>query len=45
MAEAVCNRCNTIVDFQHVTAGYWAYCPHHEEDLFKFECRLVVWDD
>lgn len=37
----VCNRCNTIVDQSpdNVSAGYFAYCPTHDEDLYEFECK------
>jgi hypothetical protein len=44
-SEAVCNRCNTPVEFENVTPGYFAWCPHHDEDLFKFECKIKVWND
>lgn len=44
-SEAVCNRCNTPVEFQDVTPGYFAWCPHHDEDLYKFECKIEVWND
>lgn len=35
-----CNRCNTVVDLDKskVSEGYFAYCPTHDEDLYKFEC-------
>ena len=39
---ALCNRCDTPVEFDEVSPDYWAYCPQHEEDLYKFECKLEV---
>ena len=39
---AVCNRCDTPVDFDDVSPGYWASCPEHDEDLDKWECKLEV---
>jgi hypothetical protein len=39
---AVCNRCETPVKFSGVTAGYWAVCPEHDEDLDKWECIIKV---
>lgn len=46
MSEAVCNRCNTPVETNYdVTPGYFGWCPYHDEDLFKFECKIEVWDD
>ena len=32
-----CNRCNTEVSFDDVSPDYYAVCPHHDEDLYKFE--------
>lgn len=33
----VCARCKTPVTFGQVSAGYFATCPQHDEDLFEFE--------
>ena len=33
----VCARCKTPVVFDDVSAGYYAVCPEHYEDLYKFE--------
>lgn len=43
-ATALCNRCDRPVEFDPntVTQGYFAWCPYHDEDLFKFECYLEV---
>jgi hypothetical protein len=45
-ATALCNRCETPVILDDVeslvSTGYWAYCPEHDEDLYKFECKLEV---
>jgi hypothetical protein len=32
-----CYRCQSIVSFEKVSFGYFAYCQMHDEDLFKFE--------
>lgn len=40
----VCIRCNTPVVFEQVSAGYFAVCPQHYEDLYKFETMSVVAD-
>ena len=32
-----CNRCNTEVSFDDVSPDYYAVCPRHDEDLYKFE--------
>jgi len=34
-----CKRCNTKVSkhYKLVTKGYYAFCPKHYEDLYKFE--------
>jgi hypothetical protein len=46
MSEVVCNRCNTPVETNNgVTPGYFGWCPHHDEDLYKFECKVEVWND
>lgn len=39
----VCSRCETPVTFNNVSAGYWATCPEHDEDLFQFECERGEW--
>ena len=45
-SEVVCNRCNTPVETNNgVTPGYFGWCPYHDEDLFKFECKIEVWND
>jgi len=36
----VCNRCNTPVVFEDVSPGYFAVCPEHYEDLYKFETKM-----
>ena len=41
-ATALCNRCDTPVEFDDVSPGYWASCPEHDEDLYKVECYLEV---
>jgi uncharacterized protein YcgL (UPF0745 family) len=35
--KEVCRRCNTEVLYTDVSEGYYAQCPEHDEDLFKFE--------
>ena len=44
--RALCARCKSSVIVQHLdyytTGGYWAYCPEHDEDMFKFECIVEV---
>jgi hypothetical protein len=32
-----CNRCNAKVVFENVSPNYYAVCPEHYEDLYKFE--------
>jgi len=39
---AVCNRCETPVEFENVSPDYWAVCPEHDEDLDKWECKIEV---
>lgn len=39
---AVCNQCNTPVSFDNVLTDYWAYCPTHDKDLFKDDCKVMV---
>lgn len=36
-----CTRCETPVSFDDVCEGYFAVCPHHEEDLYEFETMLL----
>jgi hypothetical protein len=40
--KAVCSRCDTPVEFDEVSPGYWAVCPSHDEDLFMIECKVEV---
>ena len=35
----VCARCSTEVSYREVSAGYYAVCNWHDEDLFEFETR------
>lgn len=35
--QVVCRRCKTVVVFEGVTAGYYAICPYHDEDLYQIE--------
>jgi transcription initiation factor IIE alpha subunit len=35
----ICNRCETEVTFDEVSEGYFAFCPKHDEDLYKIETR------
>jgi hypothetical protein len=35
--ESKCNRCDATVLFTGVSDGYFAVCPQHYEDLYKFE--------
>jgi hypothetical protein len=32
-----CNRCQSVVSFEEVTEGYFAFCLMHDEDLYQFE--------
>ena len=32
-----CRRCGGVVSFVGVSAGYFAVCEYHDEDLFSFE--------
>ena len=43
LTRAVCNRCDTPVEFDDVSPGYWASCPEHDEDLDKWECKVEVY--
>ena len=49
-----CNRCNSIVSKRKELISdeeYFAYCPHHDEDLYLIECsesqekniKFIVW--
>jgi hypothetical protein len=44
--KPLCARCKSPVVVQHLDyyakGGYWAYCPAHDEDLFKMECIIEV---
>lgn len=33
----VCSRCFTEVNYSASTADYYAFCPEHDEDLYKHE--------
>ena len=33
----ICRRCETPVIYTDVSEGYFAVCPEHNEDLYKFE--------
>jgi hypothetical protein len=35
-----CNRCQSIVSFEAVSNGYFAYCQMHDEDLYQFETYI-----
>lgn len=35
--QSTCGRCGTIVEWDNVSEGYYAYCPTHDEDLFSWE--------
>lgn len=39
MPTTTCRRCGTFVRFDEVSDGYYAYCPQHDEDLYKGECN------
>jgi hypothetical protein len=34
-----CARCDSMLTFHDTTAGYYATCPEHDEDLDKWECK------
>lgn len=34
-----CARCDSLVSFDEVSPNYYAYCPQHDEDLDKWECK------
>lgn len=36
----VCTRCNNEVEVSQVE-GYPWYCPHHDEDLYSFETKVL----
>jgi hypothetical protein len=35
-----CARCGTLVEFNGMVSNdeYYAYCPTHDEDLYRVEC-------
>jgi hypothetical protein len=37
----ICKRCNSEVSFKDVSPGYYAVCPEHYEDLYKFETEKI----
>ena len=37
----ICRRCETPVIYIDVSEGYFAVCPEHDEDLYKFETTKV----
>ena len=35
-----CARCDSDLQFgDMVSENYYAYCPTHDEDLYRFECK------
>ena len=46
ISRALCARCKSPVVVQDLDyypeQGYWAYCPAHDEDMWKFECIIEV---
>ena len=40
----VCNRCGNEVEVSEVE-GYTWYCPHHDEDLYSFETKVLDKED
>jgi hypothetical protein len=38
----VCSRCETPVEYENVSSGYYAYCPSHDEDLYQFETNWII---
>ena len=34
-----CARCDSVLSFDEVSDNYYAYCPQHDEDLDKWECK------
>lgn len=38
----VCSRCTTPVTFTDVADGYYAVCPHHDEDLYSIEVTTMA---
>ena len=41
MTITKCARCGAEVIFENVSAGYFCYCPNHDEDLFEFETETT----
>jgi hypothetical protein len=43
MKTRVCARCKGLLKFRKniVSPDYYAYCPNHYEDLYKFETVRV----
>ena len=41
MDNTICRRCGEKVIFENVSAGYFCYCPAHDEDLFEFETETT----
>jgi hypothetical protein len=37
----ICSRCETPVSFENVSEGYYAVCPEHYEDLYRFEVNKL----
>ena len=37
-----CHKCNTIVKYDKVSPDYFCYCPTCDEDLYKFETKLLT---
>ena len=42
MTDTKCARCGETVIFGNVSAGYFCYCPAHDEDLFEFETERAT---
>jgi hypothetical protein len=38
--KIVCDRCETEVSFEDVSAGYYAVCLKHDEDLYQIETKV-----
>jgi hypothetical protein len=39
--ERKCHKCNTPVKYDKVSPDYFCYCPECDEDLYKFETKLI----
>ena len=37
MKKDFCKKCNSAVEYDKVTKGYYCYCPTCDEDLYKIE--------